>query len=130
LGTYVLSAGYYDAYYGKAQKARTLIRRDFEEAFSKVDVIATPPSPVPAFTLGERMTDPLSMYLADVFTVPVNLAGIPGISVPAGRTQDGLPLGFQILGPWFEEARLLRVARAMERHMPTQTPCWPVGPRQ
>ncbi len=115
LGTYVLSAGYYDAYYGKAQKVRTLIRRDFEEAFQKVDVIATPPSPVPAFTLGERTTDPLSMYLADVFTVPINLAGIPGISIPAGFTQDGLPLGLQILGPWFEEARMLRVARAFER---------------
>jgi aspartyl-tRNA(Asn)/glutamyl-tRNA(Gln) amidotransferase subunit A len=124
LGTYVLSAGYYDAYYGKAQRVRTLIRRDFEDAFAKVDAIAAPTSPVPAFGLGDRMTDPLSMYLADVFTVPVNLAGIPGISVPAGFTRDRLPIGLQLLGPWFEEARLLRIARTFERevYMPTQTP--------
>jgi aspartyl-tRNA(Asn)/glutamyl-tRNA(Gln) amidotransferase subunit A len=115
LGTYVLSAGYYDAYYGRAQKVRTLIRRDFERAFAEVDAIVTPTSPVPAFELGERTTDPLAMYLADVFTLAVNLAGIPGMNVPAGFTQDNLPIGMQLLGPWFEEARLLRIARAFER---------------
>lgn len=115
LGTYVLSAGYYDAYYGKAQKVRTLVRRDFERAFESVDAIIAPISPVPAFTLGERTSDPLSMYLADVFTLAINLAGIPGLSAPAGFTRSGLPIGVQLLGPWFEEARLLRIARAHER---------------
>lgn len=115
LGTYVLSAGYYEAYYGKAQRVRTLIRRDFEFAFGQVDAIVAPTSPIPAFALGERTDDPLAMYLADVLTVPTNLAGIPALSVPGGFTAAGLPIGLQLLGPWFEEARLLRIARALER---------------
>jgi aspartyl-tRNA(Asn)/glutamyl-tRNA(Gln) amidotransferase subunit A len=115
LGTYVLSAGYYDAYYGKAQKVRTLIRRDFEDAFKKCDAIITPTSPVPAFSLGERLSDPLAMYLMDVFTLAAPLAGIPGMSVPCGFTRDRLPIGMQILAPWFEEARLLAIARAYEK---------------
>jgi aspartyl-tRNA(Asn)/glutamyl-tRNA(Gln) amidotransferase subunit A len=114
LGTYVLSAGYYEAYYGKAQKVRTLLLRDFEQAFEKVDLIITPTSPVTAFRLGERLSDPLSMYLSDIFTLAVNLAGIPGMSIPAGFSTEGLPIGMQILGPWFEEARMLRAAQAFE----------------
>ncbi|MBK8013141.1 MAG: Asp-tRNA(Asn)/Glu-tRNA(Gln) amidotransferase subunit GatA [Deltaproteobacteria bacterium] len=115
LGTYVLSSGYYDAYYAQAQKVRTLIRRDFESAFKHVDVIATPTSPSTAFRLGDKTTDPLSMYMADVCTLAVNLAGIPGLSTPAGLAADGLPVGLQLLGPWFEEGRLLRVAHAFEQ---------------
>ena len=115
LGTYALSAGYYDAYYLKAQKVRTLIRRDFTEAFAKVDAIISPTSPVPAFKLGERVEDPLAMYLVDVFTLPCNLAGLPGLSVPCGFTQAGLPIGLQILGKPFDEAGVLRVGRAFER---------------
>jgi aspartyl-tRNA(Asn)/glutamyl-tRNA(Gln) amidotransferase subunit A len=114
LGTFVLSAGYYEAYYGKAQKVRTLIRRDFEQAFAGVDLIATPTSPVTAFKLGERTGDPLSMYLADVFTLAVNLAGVPGVSVPAGFSGAGLPIGLQLIAPWFEESRLLRAAQVLE----------------
>ncbi|MHB8879260.1 MAG: Asp-tRNA(Asn)/Glu-tRNA(Gln) amidotransferase subunit GatA [Myxococcaceae bacterium] len=115
LGTYALSAGYYDAYYLKAQKVRTLIRRDFEGAFAGVDAIIAPTSPVPAFKLGEKVSDPLSMYLMDVFTLPCNLAGLPGLSVPCGFTGAGLPIGLQILGRHFDEARVLRIARAFER---------------
>jgi aspartyl-tRNA(Asn)/glutamyl-tRNA(Gln) amidotransferase subunit A len=115
LGTYVLSAGYYEAYYGKAQRVRTLIRRDFEDAFKSVDLIVTPVSPFAAFGLGERMTDPLSMYLADVFTLSVSLAGLPGISVPAGHTNTGLPIGMQMIAPWFCEPHLLRAAHSFER---------------
>lgn len=115
LGTYVLSAGYYEQYYGKAQRVRTLIRRDFEEAFKRVDAIVTPTSPTPAFAFGERLADPLSMYLADIFTVTVNLAGIPGLSIPAGFSSDRLPIGVQLLAPWFEEPRLLQLAGAFER---------------
>ena len=117
LGTYVLSSGYYDAYYLRAQKVRTLIRRDFEEAFKKVDGLLSPTSPVPAFKIGERMSDPLQMYLADIFTIAANLAGICGISIPCGDAEvDGknLPVGLQIMAPAFEEARLLRIARAYE----------------
>jgi len=113
LGTYALSAGYYDAYYGKAQKVRTLVRRDFDNAFERVDVIVAPTTPSAAFTLGER-ADPLSMYLNDVFTIPVNLAGLPGLSVPAGFTKAGLPIGLQVIGRAFDEATLLRTARAYE----------------
>ncbi len=114
LGTYVLSAGYYDAYYGRAQRVRTLIRRDFAEAFSKVDAIATPVYPTPAFALGEKLDDPLAMYLADVYTVSANLSGHCGLSVPAGFTKDGLPVGLQLLGGHFEEAKILRIAQAFE----------------
>jgi aspartyl-tRNA(Asn)/glutamyl-tRNA(Gln) amidotransferase subunit A len=115
LGTYVLSSGYYDAYYLRAQKVRTLIRRDFEEAFKKCDGLLSPTSPVPAFKIGERMSDPLQMYLADIFTIAANLAGICAISIPCGEAEvDGkkLPVGLQIMAPAFEEARLLRIAQA------------------
>ncbi|MBI1874322.1 MAG: Asp-tRNA(Asn)/Glu-tRNA(Gln) amidotransferase subunit GatA [Acidobacteria bacterium] len=115
LGTYVLSAGYYDAYYLKAQKVRTLIRQDYVQAFERVDIVAMPTSPTPAFRIGERVNDPLQMYLADVFTVGVNLAGLPGISVPCGFTRDGLPAGLQLVGRMFDEATLLRAADAYER---------------
>jgi aspartyl-tRNA(Asn)/glutamyl-tRNA(Gln) amidotransferase subunit A len=115
LGTYSLSAGYYDAYYLKAQKVRALIARDFTEAFEKVDAIVTPTSPVPAFRLGERTLDPLAMYLADIYTVTGSLAGVPGISVPCGKTSDGLPVGLQIFGQTFGEGRVLQLASAFER---------------
>ncbi|MGB9866464.1 MAG: Asp-tRNA(Asn)/Glu-tRNA(Gln) amidotransferase subunit GatA [Bacillota bacterium] len=114
LGTYALSAGYYDAYYLKAQKVRTLIKRDFDEVFSKFDVIAGPTSPTVAFKLGAKVDDPLAMYLSDIFTIPVNLAGLPGISVPCGFS-EGLPVGLQLIGRAFDEATLLRVAYAVEQ---------------
>lgn len=110
LGTYALSSGYYDAYYLKAQRVRTLLTRDFEEAFQKVDAIVTPTAPTPAFKIGEKSDDPLSMYLADIYTVTADLAGVPGISVPCGKTQSGLPIGLQILGRHFDESTVLRVA--------------------
>ncbi|MBI1982974.1 MAG: Asp-tRNA(Asn)/Glu-tRNA(Gln) amidotransferase subunit GatA [Acidobacteria bacterium] len=117
LGTHVLSSGYYDAYYLKAQKVRTLITRDFLEAFDNVDVIVTPTSPIPAFQLGERVDDPLQMYLADIYTVTASLAGIPGISVPCGKTkgEPRLPVGMQMLAKHFDEARLLQAAHAFEK---------------
>src|SRR5262252_1951033 len=115
LGTYVLSAGYYDAYYLKAQQVRTLIRRDYAQAFERVDVIAMPTSPIPPFKLGERVSDPLQMYLADVFTVSANLAGLPAVSVPCGFTAQHLPIGLQLTGRAFDEATLLRTADAYER---------------
>jgi aspartyl-tRNA(Asn)/glutamyl-tRNA(Gln) amidotransferase subunit A len=115
LGTYALSAGYYDAYYLKAQKVRTLLTRDFDEAFRKVDAIVTPTSPTAAFRLGEKSNDPLAMYLADIYTVTADLAGIPGISVPCGETKEKLPIGLQILGKHFDEAAILRVAHAYEK---------------
>src|SRR5882724_10970289 len=115
LGTYALSAGYYDAYYLKAQKVRTLLTRDFDEAFQKVDAIVTPTSPTAAFRLGEKSNDPLAMYLADIYTVTADLAGIPGISVPCGETKEKLPIGLQILGKHFDEATILRVAHAYEQ---------------
>ncbi|MBN9589177.1 MAG: aspartyl/glutamyl-tRNA amidotransferase subunit A [Alphaproteobacteria bacterium 64-11] len=114
IGTYVLSAGYYDAYYARAQKLRTLIARDFTEAFEKCDVLLTPATPGPAFAVGSKTADPVQMYLNDVFTVTVNLAGLPGISVPAGLTANGLPLGLQLIGKAFDEGTLLRAARAVE----------------
>jgi aspartyl-tRNA(Asn)/glutamyl-tRNA(Gln) amidotransferase subunit A len=114
LGTYALSAGYYDAYYLKAQKVRTLLTRDFDEAFRKVDVIAAPTAPTPAFKLGEKVDDPLAMYLADIYTVTANLAGIPGISVPCGENHEKLPIGLQLFGRHFDEAMLLRVAHGYE----------------
>jgi aspartyl-tRNA(Asn)/glutamyl-tRNA(Gln) amidotransferase subunit A len=116
LGTYALSAGYYEAYYQKAQQVRTLILRDFEEAFRHVDVIVAPTAPTPAFKIGEKTDDPLQMYLSDVFTVPVNLAGLPGISVPCGFNSAGLPIGLQIIGKPFDEETILRVAHAFEQH--------------
>jgi aspartyl-tRNA(Asn)/glutamyl-tRNA(Gln) amidotransferase subunit A len=115
LGTYVLSAGYYDAYYLKGQKVRALIAQDFRDAFTKVDAIVTPTSPVPAFRLGERTSDPLQMYLADIYTVTGSLAGVPGISVPCGKISGKLPVGLQIFGPAFGEARVLQLAHAFER---------------
>jgi aspartyl-tRNA(Asn)/glutamyl-tRNA(Gln) amidotransferase subunit A len=115
LGTYVLSAGYYDAYYLKAQQVRTLIRRDYETALGSVDVVAMPTSPTPAFRLGERISDPLQMYLVDVFTVSANLAGLPGLTVPCGFTRDKLPVGLQLIGRAMGEATLLRAGGAFER---------------
>jgi aspartyl-tRNA(Asn)/glutamyl-tRNA(Gln) amidotransferase subunit A len=115
LGTYALSAGYYDAYYLKAQKVRTLLTRDFEKAFAKVDAIVTPTSPTAAFRLGEKSNDPLAMYLADIYTVTADLAGIPGISIPCGETREKLPIGLQILGRHFDEGTILRVAHAYEQ---------------
>ena len=114
LGTYVLSAGYYDAYYRKAQQVRTLLTRDFLQAFGEVDVLVTPMTPTPPFRLGEKVDDPVSMYLADIYTVAASLAGICGMSVPAGTTTAGLPIGVQILGRHFEEATMLRVGLAVE----------------
>ncbi|MBX2806853.1 MAG: Asp-tRNA(Asn)/Glu-tRNA(Gln) amidotransferase subunit GatA [Hyphomicrobiales bacterium] len=114
IGTYVLSAGYYDAYYIKAQKVRTLIQRDFNEAFGKVDAILTPATPSAAFGVGEKGGDPIEMYLNDIFTVTVNMAGLPGISVPAGRSGDGLPLGLQIIGKAFDEETVLKAGQVIE----------------
>jgi aspartyl-tRNA(Asn)/glutamyl-tRNA(Gln) amidotransferase subunit A len=114
LGTYALSAGYYDAYYHKAQQLRTLFRRDFQQAFGQCEALLTPVSPVPAFRLGERLADPLQMYLADVFTIPVNLAGLPAISIPCGFTAQGLPIGLQIIAQPFREDTMLQVAAAFE----------------
>jgi aspartyl-tRNA(Asn)/glutamyl-tRNA(Gln) amidotransferase subunit A len=115
LGTYALSSGYYDAYYLRAQKVRSLIARDFAEAFSRVDAIITPTSPVPPFKLGERTADPLQMYLADIYTVTGSLAGLPAISVPCGKTSEKLPVGMQIVGPHFSEGRVLQIANAFEQ---------------
>ncbi len=115
LGTYALSAGYYDAYYLKAQKVRTLIRQDFEKAFETCDLLAAPVSPTAAFRIGEKTSDPLRMYLSDIYTVSVNLAGIPGISVPCGVSEAGLPIGLQLLAPAFREDRLLRTANVVEQ---------------
>jgi aspartyl-tRNA(Asn)/glutamyl-tRNA(Gln) amidotransferase subunit A len=114
LGTYVLSAGYYDAFYLKAQQVRTLLRQDYEAAFGKVDVVAMPTSPTPPFRLGEKTDDPLQMYLADVFTVSANLAGLPAISIPCGFSER-LPIGLQLTGRLFDESTLLRVADAYQR---------------
>jgi len=115
LGTYALSAGYYDAYYLKALKVRTLIRKDFEDAFRRCEVILTPTAPTPAFRLGEKTEDPLTMYLSDIFTISANLAGIPGVCLPCGFTRAGLPIGLQLLGKPFDEATLLQVAFAYEQ---------------
>jgi aspartyl-tRNA(Asn)/glutamyl-tRNA(Gln) amidotransferase subunit A len=115
LGTFALSAGYYDAYYLKAQKVRTLIQRDFNEAFRDCDIIATPVAPTTAFRLGEKLGDPLQMYLSDIFTISVNLAGLPGLSLPCGRDDRGMPIGLQLIGPAFGETALLRAGDAFER---------------
>ncbi|MCH7931065.1 MAG: Asp-tRNA(Asn)/Glu-tRNA(Gln) amidotransferase subunit GatA, partial [Proteobacteria bacterium] len=114
IGTYVLSAGYYDAYYLKAQKLRTLIAADFQAAFERVDVILTPTAPSAAFAVGEKMDDPIAMYLNDVFTVPASMAGLPAISVPAGLSAEGLPLGLHLIGRPFDEETVLRAAHAVE----------------
>ena len=115
LGTFALSAGYFDAFYGRAQRVRTLIARDFSDAFARVDVLATPTSPTAAFKLGERADDPMAMYLADVCTLPASLAGVPALSLPSGRTRDGLPVGLQLIAAPFAEARLLEVAQGVEQ---------------
>jgi aspartyl-tRNA(Asn)/glutamyl-tRNA(Gln) amidotransferase subunit A len=114
LGTYVLSHGYYDAYYNKAQLVREMIRKEFAQAFESVDVVATPVSPIPAFKIGEKSEDPLAMYLADIFTVPANIAGVPAISVPTGKNKDGLPLSIQLTAPHFCEDRLFAVGKDVE----------------
>jgi aspartyl-tRNA(Asn)/glutamyl-tRNA(Gln) amidotransferase subunit A len=115
LGTYALSAGYYDAYYLKAQQVRTLLTRDFQNAFTSVDAVVTPVTPTPAFRLGEKTGDPMEMYLSDIYTVTANLVGVPGISIPCGKNREGLPLGIQILGKLFDEATVIRLADAMEQ---------------
>jgi aspartyl-tRNA(Asn)/glutamyl-tRNA(Gln) amidotransferase subunit A len=129
LGTYALSAGYYDAYYLRAQRVRTLIRRDFEEAFATVDVLATPPSPTVAFGIGQKVDDPIAMYLSDIFTLATNLAGIPGLVIPCGQSEQ-LPVGLQLLGRPFDEATLLRVGDAYQRNTDwhTRYPEIPPGP--
>jgi len=115
LGTYALSAGYYDAYYGKAQRVRALIERDFRNAFGSCDVIATPTAPTPAFKLGEKTDNPLEMYLSDIYTITANLAGVPAISLPCGLSSNGLPIGVQLIGRQFDEATLLRAAHNLEQ---------------
>lgn len=114
LGTYSLSSGYYDAYYLKAQKARALIKQDFEKAFEKVDFIISPTSPTTAFKIGEKSRDPLSMYLCDIFTAPINLTGLPAISLPSGIDRNNLPIGLQIIGKPFEENRILGISKLFE----------------
>ena len=118
LGTYVLSAGYYDAYYGKAQQVRSLLKEDFRKAFESCDAIITPTSPTPAFLIGEKADDPLAMYLNDIYTVTANLAGIPGISVPCGLSSNRLPIGFQLLGAYWSEPTLFKLAHAYETARP------------
>ncbi|MDH3581138.1 MAG: Asp-tRNA(Asn)/Glu-tRNA(Gln) amidotransferase subunit GatA [Hyphomicrobiales bacterium] len=130
IGTYVLSAGYYDAYYLKAQKVRTLIKRDFEQVFEGVDVLLTPTTPTPAFAIGEKSGDPIEMYLNDIFTVTVNMAGLPGISVPAGVSNEGTPLGLQLIGKAFDEETLFRVGQVLEDAagtLPGPADWWSVG---
>ena len=117
IGTYVLSSGYYDAYYLKAQKVRRLIKNDFDEAYKKVDAILTPSTPSSAFKIGEKLNDPVSMYLNDIFTVPINLAGLPAISIPAGHDKKGYPLGLQVLGKAFDEQSILNIAFALEKNI-------------
>src|SRR5207245_2933037 len=118
LGTYVLSAGYYDAYYLKAQKVRMLLRQDFANAFERCDLILTPTTPTPAFKFGEKVDDPLAMYLNDIYTVTANLAGVPGISVPCGLSSERLPIGMQLLGPFWGEGTLLRLAHQYQSAQP------------
>jgi aspartyl-tRNA(Asn)/glutamyl-tRNA(Gln) amidotransferase subunit A len=115
LGTYSLSSGYYDAYYLRGLKVRTLIKRDFDAAFEQVDAILTPTTPTPAFKIGEKMNDPLSMYLSDIFTISANLSGIPAISIPCGFSKDGLPIGLQLMTNIFEEEKLFRIAYTFEQ---------------
>jgi aspartyl-tRNA(Asn)/glutamyl-tRNA(Gln) amidotransferase subunit A len=115
LGTYALSSGYYDAYYLKAQKVRRLIKEDYDKAFEKVDIIATPTAPNPAFRFGEKTDDPLTMYLEDIFTISINIAGVPALSLPCGLSSKGLPVGLQLIGKPFDEATLLKAAWAYEQ---------------
>jgi len=115
IGTYALSAGYYDAYYRKAQQVRTLVKQDFEKAFEKVDALLTPVSPTPAFPIGQNTNDPVKMYLEDIFTIPPSLAGITGVSTPAGMSKDNLPIGAQILCPAFAEERALRIGHQLQQ---------------
>jgi aspartyl-tRNA(Asn)/glutamyl-tRNA(Gln) amidotransferase subunit A len=129
LGTYVLSAGYYDAYYLKAQQVRTLIVSDYDRAFERADLVAMPTSPTGAFRLGERVADPLQMYLADVFTVSANLAGLPAVSVPCGFTTNQLPIGLQLTGRRFDESTMLRTAEAYERDTEWSTQSPPITSR-
>ena len=118
LGTYVLSSGYYDAYYSKAQRVRALVKRDYETAFTKCDAILTPTSPTTAFKIGERSDDPLAMYLSDIYTVSANLAGVPAISVPSGLSSDGLPIGTQLIGNFWAESTILNMANIYETEFP------------
>jgi aspartyl-tRNA(Asn)/glutamyl-tRNA(Gln) amidotransferase subunit A len=115
IGTYCLSAGYYDAYYGKASQVRTLITEDFAKAFEKCDVLLCPVAPTPAFKIGEKVDDPLTMYLSDIFTISANLAGIPGMSIPCGFSKQGLPIGLQLMGKHFNEEMLFKVAYNFEQ---------------
>ena len=117
LGTYALSAGYYDAYYGQAQKVRTLVIRDYDRAFEDYDVLVSPTSPTTAFRIGEKVDDPLAMYLSDIFTIPADLAGVPAISVPCGTDDAGLPVGLQLTGKVLDEATILRAANAFEQDL-------------
>ena len=118
LGTYALSSGYYDAYYGQAQKVRTLVARDFEAAFERADVLVSPTAPTTAFKIGEKVDDPLAMYLNDLATIPANLAGVPGISIPSGLApEDGLPVGLQVMAPPLADDQLYRVGAALEREL-------------
>jgi aspartyl-tRNA(Asn)/glutamyl-tRNA(Gln) amidotransferase subunit A len=121
LGTYALSAGYYEAYYGQAQKVRTLIIQDYDRAFDAFDVLVSPTSPTTAFRIGERSGDPLAMYLSDLFTIPANLAGVPAISIPCGLDGAGLPVGFQLTTRVLDEATLLRAAHALEGDLAMDT---------
>ena len=115
IGTYVLSAGYYDAFYNKALKVRTLIKDDFDAVFKDVDVLLTPTSPIPAFKPGEKIDDPVAMYLADALTIPANAAGVPALSIPCGKTAAGLPIGMQLITPQFTESLLFQVGQAYEK---------------
>lgn len=122
IGTYALSSGYYEAYYGRAMRVRTLIKRDFEKAFESVDILLTPVSPTPAFRIGEKVDDPLAMYLSDIYTVTANLVGIPALSLPCGFTPQGLPVGLQIMGNQFQEGTVLRLAEAYFQAFPVASP--------
>jgi aspartyl-tRNA(Asn)/glutamyl-tRNA(Gln) amidotransferase subunit A len=122
IGTYALSSGYYEAYYGRAMRVRTLIKRDYDKAFENVDALLSPVSPTPAFRIGEKISDPLSMYLSDIYTVTANLAGIPALSLPCGFTQGGLPIGLQVLANQFQEGTLLRFAEAYTQAFPVCPP--------
>jgi aspartyl-tRNA(Asn)/glutamyl-tRNA(Gln) amidotransferase subunit A len=122
VGTYALSSGYYDAYYGRAMKVRTLIKRDYDQAFQNVDAFLTPVSPTAAFKIGEKVNDPIAMYLSDIYTVTANLAGIPSLSLPCGFTATGLPVGLQIMARQFDESTILKLAHSYSREFPVESP--------